>query len=225
MTRRLVWLLCIAYLGVELCGCALLSKSEPLVPRYFTPELGDERSTDTRGRSATPAVEYERRPLRIGRIGASSQLRERIVYRSSAEESGFYETARWTERPENYLRRALSRSLFEQRGFSRVASGSAPTLEAELVAFEEVRGTPDRARVQIVVTLADDRITRLEQTITIEHDVPTASREAHTAAVVRTLGAALREAVERIADQVASALPPATRAAPVGVSTLSTQVR
>jgi cholesterol transport system auxiliary component len=147
------------------------------------------------------------------------------VYRASAEESGFYETARWTERPENYLRRALSRVLFEQRGFSRVTSGSAPTLEAELVAFEEVRGSPGRVLVKIVIMLADDRTTRLEQTITIERGLPMVAREAHTPAVVRALGAALREAVERIADHVEDALPQPTRAASFPASTVSAQAR
>lgn len=208
MTIRIAWLPWIAWIGVELSGCALLSKSEPLVPRYFTPELSTADTQSTGGQAAASTAESYRRPLRIGRVAATSQLRERIVYRTSAEESGFYQTARWTERPENYLRRALSRALFEQRAFSRAVSGSAPTLQAELVAFEEVRGPPGRVRLQIVVTLDDDRASRLEQTVTVEHRLPSVTREARAGAVARALGAALREAVERIAEQVVAALPP-----------------
>ncbi len=211
MTSRFTWLAGVACIGVELSGCALLSKSEPMVPRYFTPEAIAGDSGSTSGQASASTADDGRLPLRIGSVGASSQLRERIVYRTSPEESGYYETARWTERPENYLRRALSRALFEERPFSRVVSGAAPMLEAELVAFEEVRGKPGSVRVQIVVTLDDDRITRLEQTFTIERPLPKVAREAHTAAVARALGAALREGVERIAEQVVAALPAPTR--------------
>jgi cholesterol transport system auxiliary component len=201
------WIACI---GVALSGCALLSKSEPMVPRYFSPEPSVAEAAPAQGGAAASTADGDRRPLRIGRVGSTSQLRERIVYRTSAEESGFYQDARWTERPENYLRRALSAALFEERGFSRVVSGSAPMLEAELLAFEEVRGPPRRVRLQIVVTLDDDRVTRLEQTITIERPVATVAGDAQTAAVVRALGAALQEAVERIAEHVMAALPTPT---------------
>lgn len=213
MTDRVPWLLSIACMAGALGGCALLSKSEPRVPRYYTPERSGGETSPAQGQGAAPTTAPtvaagHGRPLRIGHVGATSLLGDRIVYRTSAEEAGFYEIARWTERPENYLRRALSRTLFEERGFSRVVAGSAPTLQAELVAFEEVRGSPHRVRLQIIVTLDDDRTTLVEQTITIEHPVPTAAIEDPTAAVVRALGAALREAVERIAGQVMAALPP-----------------
>jgi hypothetical protein len=35
------------------------------------------------------------------------------------------------------VRRALSRDLYQQAGFTRVVSGPAPTPEVELMAFEE----------------------------------------------------------------------------------------
>src|SRR4029077_4048150 len=117
-------------------GCALLSKAAPLQPRYFSLEDGPLASN--RGaalRSPTSGAMQ----LRLGRVSAGPHLRERIVYRDSDHELGYYEDRRWTERPETYLRRALARALFEERGLLRVVSGGAPTLEVELVAFEEIR--------------------------------------------------------------------------------------
>src|SRR4029078_3767284 len=77
--------------------------------------------------------------LRLGRVVAGSSCPEQIPYRDSDHELGFYEERRWTERPEVYLRRALARALFEERGATRVVSGFAPTLDVELTAREEIR--------------------------------------------------------------------------------------
>src|SRR5204862_966662 len=60
-TALLVWM-------VPLAGCALLGKSEPVVPRYFTPEY--------EGSAAAPAPRGDLQ-LRLGRIEASSHLSER----------------------------------------------------------------------------------------------------------------------------------------------------
>src|SRR5688572_7965517 len=147
-------------------GCALTSKSDPMQFRHFTPEP-----------SATPTVGGEQRAsaselsLALGRVNASAHLRERIAYRASPNEIGYYETRRWTERPENYLRRAVSRELFERRGIGRLVSGSGPTLELELLAFEEVHEPTRVARLQVVIVLHGGGQPSFERTISIERPI------------------------------------------------------
>src|SRR5687768_6369916 len=115
------WALC-ALLG----GCALTSKSEPWTSRYFTPEAA--------GGSESPAdpADAGGARLRLGRVSAGKHLRERIAFRRSEHELGYYDDRRWTEQPDVYLRRALSAALFEERGIHRVVSSGSPTLEVEL---------------------------------------------------------------------------------------------
>src|SRR6201989_40623 len=97
----------LVFLASALAGCALLGKNEPLVPRYYTPEYdGDAPSPFARS-------DLE---LRLGRVEGWSHVRERMAIRSSNRELFYYEDRHWTERPEIYLRRALSRALFEERG-------------------------------------------------------------------------------------------------------------
>src|SRR4051794_38545045 len=50
-------------------------------------------------------------PLYLGRVGSSSYLRERVVFRDPDHKVGFYEDRRWTERPEAYVQRARERRL------------------------------------------------------------------------------------------------------------------
>lgn len=178
-----------------LSACALLGKSDPLVPKYYSPE---SHATPVQ---ATPAASAQY--LRLGRIQGDA-LRERIVYRDSPYELGYYEDRRWTERPEAYLRRALSRALFEERGFLRVTSGVSAILEAEIVAFEEIRKPKPLVRMQVVVTLDRDHVTILHETIRVER--PIAASKDHTAAVVEALSQALQATVTQIAERVTSKL-------------------
>jgi len=129
-TRTGLWVLLCA-----LGGCALTDKSDPLEIRYFTPQSSGGSAP---AQTAVPAA-AESLGLSLGRVRASAYLRERIAFRASANELGFYEGLRWTERPESYLRRALSSSLFEQRGLEQVLAGPGATLEVELISFEETR--------------------------------------------------------------------------------------
>jgi cholesterol transport system auxiliary component len=185
-----------------LAGCALLSKQDPIVPRYFTPEDRVPEQPDAR-----VVAGAETRQLRLGSVTGSSQLRERIMFRSSANELAYYEDLRWTERPEVYLRRALARALFDDRRLVRVVSGSAPTLDVELVAFEEVR-TPRRAgRVQAIVTLDHDRLGLLQHTITVEQPVRSSAHADPAAVMVDTLARALQLCVAQIVERVLVTLP------------------
>lgn len=193
MKRVLVFLLCAS------CGGALTSKGEALQPRYFSPEP-----------FAQTAAGKAQGQLRLGRISSSAHLRESIVYRDSPLEVGFYDEHRWTERPEAYLRRALSRALFEQRGYTRVLTGQAPTLDVELVAFEEIRKPKRAARLVLTMALHDEHVSRTEETITIEKPVDGGGMDAF----VKAAGEALAGAVDRVSDRVAATLPPEAAAGP-----------
>jgi ABC-type uncharacterized transport system auxiliary subunit len=175
------------------CGSALLSKAEPMNVRYFTPVL---QEPEARASGTVEAL-----PLRLGRIESSEHLHERIAFRPSEHEVGYYEGFRWTERPDAYFRRALGRELFEKQRFAHVVGGLSPTLEAELVAFEELRETK-AVRVEARVLVHDGRRVMLEQTVRIEEqrsdDTP--------AAVAQALSGALHKCVAQITAEVERAL-------------------
>jgi len=183
-----------------LSGCALTSKSDPMEVRYFTPESS---VGGTRAQTAVP-VSAEGLGLALGRIRASAYLRERIAFRASANELGFYETQRWTERPESYLRRALATSLFEQRGLEPNLGGPGATLDVELVAFEETRMPTRVARLQIVYVLYGAGAPSIVRTVTVERTIERSADP--TLDVVRALSAALDEGVARISDEVIARL-------------------
>src|SRR5437899_2366424 len=175
--------------AVALSGCALLGKNDPHVPRYFTPEYDGDAS-------AGPVRSDLQ--LRLGRVEGWSHVRERLAARNSARELFYDEDRRWTERPEIYLRRALSRALFEERGVVESLSGRAVTLDVELIAFEETE-QPHMARLQARLVLRDERVGLLEETITVDQPVAK-TREADPArALVDALSQALHSGVTRIA--------------------------
>lgn len=181
-------------------GCALLSKSEPIRPRYFSPERPSDRP------SPPLPLPQPLSQLRLGRIESTANLEEMLIFRDSENEVGYYRLRRWTEAPEEYLRRRLARVLFEERGFSEVMGGDGPTLDAQLTAFEEVRIPQQVARVQIVVRLHDERLVRWEETVTVERPVVVATGGDQATATVAAIGLALRTAVDLIADRVVAAL-------------------
>jgi cholesterol transport system auxiliary component len=183
----------LAILGAALLpGCALLGKSDPVVSRYFTLEdAGDPAAV------RAPAGLQ----LRLGRIEAWSHLRERMVARNAARELAYSENRRWTERPEVFLRRALARTLFEERGVVEVLSGRAVTLDVELMAFEEME-QPHQVRMQVGLVLRDDRTSLLQQTITVERPVARSDGPDGSPAAVDAFSQALRAGVTQIADRV-----------------------
>jgi cholesterol transport system auxiliary component len=187
-------------------GCALTSKSDPMVPRYFSPD--ESRGHGQIAASTTSGHEGEARvnELRLGRITAASHLGERIVFRDSNYELGFYEERRWTERPEAYLRRAVARALFEDRGVRRVVSGVGPALDVELSELAELK-SPPLVRVRATYILYDERLVRRQATLTVERPIPsaaTAKESAETAA--RAMADAFGDAVNQIADRVVADL-------------------
>ena len=207
-SRPFAWLLC-ALAALATAGCALTSKSVPIAPRYFSPERPADAA---RASTKPPGAPLE---LRLGRITSSSHLDERLVFRDSDYELGYYEERRWTEDPEEYLRRRLGRVLFEERGLVHVIGGmAAPTLEVELTAFEEIR-TPKRvARVQLTARLQDARLVRWEETLTVDQPIPEGGKGDVADAMVAAIGTALGSVVDRIADRVMTELTATANAAP-----------
>jgi cholesterol transport system auxiliary component len=175
-------------------GCALLSKAEQMSPRYFSP------STDLARARVERPEEASRLELRLGQIDSAAHLEERMAYRLSDTELGYYQDRRWTEPPEEYLRRALSHELFERRGIGRVVGGTGPTLDVELVSFEQVRhGTP-RARLALRFGLRDERRSLLERAIVVEEPLASASAQDEAEQVAKALSNALSRAVAELGD-------------------------
>ena len=190
------------WLGVS--SCALLGKGEALSPRYFSPDLSAARAPAP---ASAPRESIAAAELRLGRITAASYLGDRIVFRDSNYELNFYEDRRWTEKPEIYLRRALSRSFFEERGLHRIVSGAGPTLEVELTELAELRLATPVARVRATYILYDNRLVRRETSVTVELPIVVGSQERESPpAAVRVMSDALNSAVQRIVDQVVADL-------------------
>lgn len=185
--------------ALALSGCALLGKSDPVVPRYYAPDAG--AATAATGVRAEPSSLR----LRLGRVEGWSNLRERMPLRTAEGEYVFREDRRWTERPEVYLRSALAHTLFDERGLVEVLSGRAPTLEVELTAFEEVE-RPHQARLRARLLLHDQRVGLLDESVTVEVPIATSDQAGEAGAVVEAMSAALRAGVGLIADRVVERL-------------------
>ena len=99
---------------------------------------------------------------------------------------------------------APERELFERRGLSRVVSGAAPTLDIDVVGFEELREPPPRARVSLRVTLHDDRHSQLERTFTV--DVPVGPDADAGPALARAMARALSTSIQQVADATVAEL-------------------
>lgn len=180
---------------VALAGCALTSKRGQVDDvRWFTPERASA-TTAEREPSSGP-------PLRLGRVSAGTDLGKRIAYGDGAYEVGYYDTLRWTERPEHYVRDALGRALFGSGSFQRALGDSVPILDVEVLAFQELRGPVHAARVSLRIALATD-VVILEDTIESVVPVTGDGFEDVVAAVAGALG---RVSLET-ACRVSAALP------------------
>jgi len=204
MTRAELGLLILLSLAPS--GCALTSKADALSPRYFDP-------VPRAGRSVPAPRAYD---LRLGQVSSAANLDERIAYRKSSAEVGFYEDRRWTELPEAYLRRALERELFEQRRLTRVVTGPAPVLDVELTAFEEEQGR-GKVRIRLSFSLRDERRSLLERSLEVEQAF-SAGREDGAERAAQTLVDTLARVVEELSAEVVEKLaelpPPAVATGP-----------
>lgn len=187
-------------------GCALLAKSDPLTPRYFSAEPSEAREgvpgSSVPASRASGSASIAAPELRLGRVTSASYLGERLVFRNSSYELGFYEDRRWTEKPEMYFRRSLSRALFEEGGFRHVVSGGGPTLDVELVELAELKAPAHVARARATFVLYDPRSVRTEGTLTVELPIRTVKEDEQATVTVGVLSEALAGAVHQIVDRV-----------------------
>lgn len=193
-------------------GCALTEKAEVLDVHYFTAE-----TTARPAASATavvPGADGEKTlapALRLGRVSAGAHLGKKVVYRSSSVELGMYDDKRWTERPDEYVRRAMSASLFDAQRATQSLGGSAPTLDLELLAFEEILQKDERpkGRVSLRYSLHDEQRVLVSDIVTVEID----ASSAETNQVVRAISQALSQVSEAVAERVSVRLDEATKTA------------
>lgn len=178
-----------------LAGCALTSKSTPADIRYFAPEITPVRVVDP--------PEQARPRLRLGKLGSSANLRARIVHRESSVETGEYETLRWTENPEAYVRRSLTGALFAQR-FDQATGGAAPTLDVEVIGFEAVHRDAYRGgRVALRYQLRDEQTVLASDVIVVEREAAGPEFDK----IVVAIGAAMEAATAQLATAVAELVP------------------
>lgn len=193
-------------------GCAALSKGESLEVRYFTlpahvpsPRGSATTTIETPDRAkGTPKA----RGLRVGAIVGSVHLEERIVYRPSASELGYYTSLRWTEPPERWLSREFAAQLFQERGVEQLIGVVGPILEVELTVFEEVLGPPHLARVQLLARLQDGKSIFWQETLSVE--VPVAPPVVTTGVEESEEAAEGREALATV-DAMGAAMMAITR--------------
>jgi ABC-type uncharacterized transport system auxiliary subunit len=177
-------------------GC--LAPGAPERIRYFRPEIPAGPSTAPAAPAAATA-----RPvaLRLALVRSATHVKDRIVWRTSDVELGFYDTRRWVEPPAAFVERALARELFEVRPLVR-ALGSAPSLDIEVSQFDEVL-SPHEALVALEVLLVDEKGQallgrRIAAARPVSGDDP--------AAFARAMGQALDDAVKGTAREVEAAL-------------------
>ena len=195
MTRALA----LALVWLSVAACALTSRSAPRELRYFSPEAAPPAAAP---RTAAPGG---RPTLRLGRIWPAADLRYEIVHRDSPVEVAPYETLRWTEPPDAYVRRALVRALFETHAIDQVVGGPSPTLDVEVVSFEEtVRGARHGGRVELRYELHDEARVLARGTVAIERAATGPQIEAVVAAIGAAMNAATAQLADRIDDEIAA---------------------
>lgn len=183
-------------LCLVLASCALTSKSRPVDLRYFS---ADAALMSAPVRERAPLFGAPPPRVRMGRVTAGSHLSYRIVHRTSPVELGIYDDLRWTERPEDYVRRALGRELFEARPLVEAVSDGVPTLEVEVLAFEEVqRGLLRAGRVQLRYRIDGPDDVLASGVITVDRNAPGARFDD----VVAAISTALAAASAQLADEV-----------------------
>ena len=187
-----------ASLGIALLSLSLacIGPGDPQPIRYFSAEV-----TPVEAALATEPGTPEGGALRLRYVEAAGHLKERIVWRASDVEYGFYELRRWTEAPAVWLERALAHALFQARGFERTEAAAAPALDIELVAFEEYLGDAHEAHVAVELRLSESGGAALLEK-RIERRVPIADVE--PTSVARAVREGLAGVVAEVARAVAS---------------------
>lgn len=194
LARRAVVLLALASLPGCLSG---LGPGDPEPIRYFSAAAPT---------GSVPARMQNPTTLRLRRVTSGSHLRERMVWRVSDVEYGFYENSRWTEMPVAWLEQALAREFYEVRGLRRTDLSSAPTLDVHLTAFEEVLYPEHIARVSVVVRLSGPGgLNLLERTLERVEPVEGQDLARVAEATARALGTIVRDVAALVVEPAAQA--------------------
>jgi ABC-type uncharacterized transport system auxiliary subunit len=202
MMRAAVVLLVLA------AGCLARNAAEP---RFFGPDSALLRES---AESDPPAAAPRSlRAVRLRAVLGESYLRERVVWRVSALEYGFYEQRRWHELPAVYVEQAL-RTAFHKTGRVRVTDDlGVPSLHVALTAFDEVLAPDHVALVEATASLRDAHgQLLLERPFTAK--MPIGGDDPTTMA--RAMGGALDCVATDIAAAVADAARPPVSARPRG---------
>jgi ABC-type uncharacterized transport system auxiliary subunit len=178
---------------VALGGC-LLRTADP--PRFFRPTSATLDAAA--GDEAHPQV-TEGIPIRLRAVRSEPFLRERIVWRVSDVEYGFYEQRRWIDLPAHYVERALRIRLQSTPGLRLTTDPRAAALRVDVLAFDDLLAPTHAANVALAVALEDPARSRpLERTFSaqaaIGGDDPTS--------MAKAMGQALDDAVAQVADAV-----------------------
>ena len=195
--------LCALAATSALSGCSILSNAPPVQVRWFSPEALDP---------ATPrqSADAGTAKLALGRVTSSALLRNHIVFRRSSVELGTYDDLEWSDYPEAYVRHALVRALYETNRFAEGSGPGVPTLDVDVIGFEEVRRGASRwGRVEMGYELRDGDTILSSGMVTAERPAAAGTDIGH---VVRAIAAALDEATTRLADTAHHSLAAAASA-------------
>jgi ABC-type uncharacterized transport system auxiliary subunit len=198
------WLL--AWLMV-LGGCLFRTTDSP---RFFRPVSATLDAT-VEDDAASPAAGGI--AIRLREVRSEPFLRERIVWRVSEVEYGFYEQRRWIDLPAHYVERALRTRLSATPGLRLTDDPRAAALQVEVLAFDDVLAPTHVANVALVVALQDPVRGRLfartlDARVGIENGDP--------ASTAKAMGRALDDAVAQVADAVRLSLQAHRATSPSG---------
>lgn len=174
-------------------GClALAGCSSTEGPRFFSPPH------EVPAAAAATSVTLTLAPSVSGQ-----HLGDRIMWRRSDVEVGFYDQERWTQPPSRYLDRALSDALFVAGGLRRSERGGT-ALAVELVSFEEVLLPGHEVRVELRALLVDAAgQALLERRFAATHEVASEDAEAMARAFGKALDAAVAELSREVLETLA----------------------
>jgi ABC-type uncharacterized transport system auxiliary subunit len=187
--RRPAGLLLLVALG----GCVFRT-ADP--PRFFRPTSAalDAAAGDQADPPARGAV-----PIRLRAVRSEPFLGERIVWRASEVEYGFYEQRRWFDLPAHYVDRALRARLRSTPGLRLTDDPRADALRVDVLAFDETLAPTHLATVALATTLEDPvRGLLLEQTFKGQAEI----RTDDPTSMANAMGQALDAAVAEVADAV-----------------------
>ena len=180
-------------IGLVVLGGCLLRTPDP--PRFFRPSSAtlDAAAGDAADHPATEGI-----PIRLRAVRSEPFLRERIVWRVSQVEYGFYEQRRWIDLPAHYVERALRIRLRSTPGLRLTNDPRAVELHVDVLAFDELL-VPHAANVALAVALEDPvRGRSLERTFGARADIA----DDAPASMAKAMGQALDEAVAQAVDAV-----------------------